>query len=65
MGVRWRTGGCVRVFQTGVIASGVRGYISVICRNVHCELPQCITSVCMLVGGCNLGMPLSLFVLQS
>ena len=39
--------------------------VQVICRNVHCELPQCNASVCMWEGGCNLGLPSSLFTLQS
>jgi hypothetical protein len=37
---------------------------SVICRNVHCE-PQCIASVRMWAGGCNLGLPSSSFALLS
>jgi hypothetical protein len=35
------------------------------CRNVHCELPQCIASVCMWAVGCNLGLPSSSFALPS
>ena len=38
--------------------------LSLICRNVHCKLPQCITSVHMWSGGCNLGLPSLLFALQ-
>ena len=32
---------------------------------MHCELPQCITSVRMWAGGCNLGLPSLLFALPS
>jgi hypothetical protein len=52
----------VGVLRTGPVAAGVLVYSSVsICRNVHCELPQCIVNVRMWVGGCNLGLPLLLF----
>ena len=34
-------------------------------RKEHCELPQCIASVRMCGGGCNLGLPPSSFALQS
>ena len=58
MGVRWRAGVGVGVLRTGPVAAGVRVYSSVShCRNVHCELPQCINSVRMWEGVCNLGLP--------
>jgi hypothetical protein len=36
---------------------------AVICRNVHCELPQCSASVRLWAGVYNLGLPSSLFAL--
>jgi hypothetical protein len=57
VGVQWRLVSGADVLRTGPVAG--------VCRNVHCELPQCITSVRMWVGGCNLGLPSLLFVLQS
>ena len=64
MGVRWLAGGGVGVLRTGPVAAGVRVYSSV-CRNVHCELPQCSASVRMWAGVFNLGLPSSLFALPS
>jgi hypothetical protein len=45
--------------------AGLHQCRSFVCRNVHCELPQCIVSVRMLAGGCNLGLPLSSLALPS